>query len=775
MRFYPGLLFFILLMFSAKLLFAQVDSTKKEDNFHYLFKSKKDTTKEKTRSQDTLSLSDFYDMSLEELENLKAIGVSSELEKFINSLISVSTQKSLPTRYSPNIVTLVTEEEIKAMGARDLIDILSFVPGFHFAQDTKGNVGLGIRGNWAAEGKVLIMLNGQEINEHYYAHTYFGNHFPVSMIKRIEIIRGPGSSIHGGYAEFGVINIVTRKPKDLSGLSIDIAQGWTKDAKDRGKFNFYVGKKWRKSDIYFDMSAGSRQRSNQLHYGFYDCSIDSLVCEDSLGVGTYAPLGQSSDLTDVLTNFGFSAGGFSFSNIFDIYQVRDVTKLDATASRPISTGSLSNYTDLKYKIRVTPKFTMTPRINVSFQTPIEQNTAYTQALVNNPERIDSLAITVARFRARLDMNYDISHRVNLIGGVDFFGDWARNADTVAELYRGESPESYSSTAVYAEATFKLPIFHLFAGARYETNSTYKAAFSPRIGITKKINRFHMKFLVTDAYRLPTLGNLYYSFDGTYDVDPDSTRIYNLGRGLKPEKTLVLEFEAGFQFSDKTILTANVFDMTIRDPIVYYYFQDETVRKIYGDQSGLFVYSNFDKAGTRGFELDFRFQDKWGYLNANYSYYSVENKPRIDAYSVSTFNRDPELREEVKTGYLLAFPKHKLNLSWLYNINKDFTVNVTTSLIGDRYGYDVDVYGTGPNDVDGKLIKQRFLYLTNFYLRYQNLFTKGLTAGIGVNNIFNQENDYLQPYFGELPPLPGSSRELSLRVSYTFPFKNKRKK
>src|SRR5688500_62678 len=98
---------------------------------------------------DTLSLSDFYDMTLQQLDSVKASGVSSELEKFINSLISVATQKSLSTRNTPGIITLITEEEIKTSGARDLIDVLRLVPGFDFALDAEGRVGVGIRGNWA--------------------------------------------------------------------------------------------------------------------------------------------------------------------------------------------------------------------------------------------------------------------------------------------------------------------------------------------------------------------------------------------------------------------------------------------------------------------------------------------------------------------------------------------------------------------------------------------------------------------------------------------------
>ncbi|MEZ5145620.1 MAG: TonB-dependent receptor plug domain-containing protein [Bacteroidales bacterium] len=774
MRSLSKVLIFTLLAFAFKFVYGQVDTTKKEDDFNYLFKQRDKKDRELKQKNDTISLADFYDMSLEELEDLKATGVSSELEEYINSLISVSTQKSLPSRYSPNIVTLVTAEEIKSMGARDLTDVLQLVPGFHFAQDARGNVGLGIRGNWAAEGKVLIMINGKEINDHYTAHTYFGNHFPVDMIKRIEVIRGPGSSIHGGLAEFGVINIVTQTAEDLSGIEASYNSGIMDEEVGRAKFNFYVGKKWEKVNLDYWFSAGTAQRSNRLHYGFYDCSVDSIICQDTLGVGTYSTLANDSDLDNFMSNFEVKAGGFSFSSLWDYYGVTAVTKLDGRARRPVKRGYFSMYNEIEQRFKINRKLTITPKINLSVQTPVEENTPYAEALINNPKFADTLAIATTRFRLRVDANYNLNHRINLLGGFDFYHDIAINADTVSKFYAGTPPDHLSSTAFYGEAIFKLPIFHLFAGARLETGSSYQTAFSPRVGITKKFNKFHLKFLVSDAYRIPTLGNIYYSFDGNYKISPDSSYVYDVGRGLEPEKTLVIEAEAGYQFSDKTFLTLNAFDMTIRDPIVYTYFQDETIREIYGFQSGLYVYQNFGKSGTRGFELDFRFQDKWGFLNANYSYYSVGNKPKISAYSVSSFNRDPGRRELVNDEALLAFPQHRFNLNWLYYINEDFSVNLNSSFIGSVYGYDVDVYGPGPFDVDGKLTKTRFTYLVNFFFRYQNLFTKGLTAGIGVNDLFNKKVTYMQPYFGLSPPLPGPSRELKFTVEYKLPFKNKKK-
>src|ERR1700740_149535 len=140
--------------------------------------------------KDTLN---FYDMTLEQLLTLKSHGVPSELEKLINSLISVASKKPLNVRESPSIVTLVTAEEIKNSGARDLIDVLRLVPGVDFGVDVQGVVGIGMRGNWAHEGKVLILLDGQEMNEILYATTQFGNHFAVDQIKKIEIIRAPVS------------------------------------------------------------------------------------------------------------------------------------------------------------------------------------------------------------------------------------------------------------------------------------------------------------------------------------------------------------------------------------------------------------------------------------------------------------------------------------------------------------------------------------------------------------------------------------------------------
>src|SRR5689334_12368285 len=155
----------------------------------------------------SLSFSLSFSQDLDSLMNLNAFTAESDLQKILNKNVAVSAQK-LSSRETPGIISVITAEEIQNSGARDMIDVLRLVPGFDVLQDLQFVMGMGLRGNWANEGKVLVLLDGQPLNELLYQSVALGNRLPVDAIERIEIIRGPGSAIYGGSAEYGVINIV---------------------------------------------------------------------------------------------------------------------------------------------------------------------------------------------------------------------------------------------------------------------------------------------------------------------------------------------------------------------------------------------------------------------------------------------------------------------------------------------------------------------------------------------------------------------------------------
>ena len=101
-----------------------------------------------------------------------AARAQSELELFeadarLKQETTVASVRPATLRDSPGILTLLSREEILASGARDLLDVLQLVPGFAPAVDVEGAVDVGFRGVWGHEGKILLLLDGQEMNSSF--------------------------------------------------------------------------------------------------------------------------------------------------------------------------------------------------------------------------------------------------------------------------------------------------------------------------------------------------------------------------------------------------------------------------------------------------------------------------------------------------------------------------------------------------------------------------------------------------------------------------------
>ena len=108
-------------------------------------------------------------------------------------------------RKAPVSITVLSAKQIKASGARNLLEALQLVPGLTFGRDVDDVVGIAIHGTWAEEGKCLFMLNGMQLNENDFGTYAIGNRIPLDNVERIEVISGPGSVLYGGYAALGVI------------------------------------------------------------------------------------------------------------------------------------------------------------------------------------------------------------------------------------------------------------------------------------------------------------------------------------------------------------------------------------------------------------------------------------------------------------------------------------------------------------------------------------------------------------------------------------------
>lgn len=623
----------------------------------------------------------FYNLSIEELLNVE---------------ISVASKKALTLRESPGIVTLITQDEIRNSGAHDIMEVLSLVPGLHFGVDVEGVVGIGVRGNWGHEGKVLLMLDGQEMNEQLFGSLQFGEHYPIDQIRKIEIIRGPGSSVYGGNAAYAVINIITNNNPDFEGFSASGSYGQMSKTFAARSISANGGHHFGDFAVNLGIYSGEANRS-QFDYSDYGGSSYDMT--------------QNSGLRNCMMNLNTSYKGLSFRVLGDYYMVENRDGYDLALMRKEPVKFNSTFMDLKYDWKLSKKFSVVPQLKYRDQTPWKvKGDVSPDDVVYHKEAL--------RPQANLTLHYIPSNAINIDGGVEYYIDQGIDHEG-GKYLNGKSYIDYYNSAYFLQGLWSNKIANLTLGVRYHLNNYFDPSFVPRIGITKVIKKAHFKLLYSAAYRTPSIENV------------------RIGGDVQPEHTDVVEFETGYQFGDNSYLTANLYDITTTNAIVYSY------------EMGTEGYMNSGSTGTRGIELDYKFKKRFGYVDFNMAYYTARGKVKSESYQVVT---DEDL--------LLAFPGLVANCLVNLRVNDRISINPSMSWIGERY----DIAGF---DMEGSNLYKKYkpVMMANLFagIRYPKI--SGFSASIGCANLLNEKNRYIQPYNSNHAPLPGRAREFRITLRY----------
>ncbi len=128
---------------------------------------------------------------------------------------------------SPSTITVITAEEICRSGATSIPDLLRNVPGLDFVRATASDVDITARGlNERLAHRMQLFIDGRSVNENFF-NLVFWHELPISLdeIERIEIVRSPSGAISGSVAFAGVIQIITKSPKDLEGTHVSETAG----------------------------------------------------------------------------------------------------------------------------------------------------------------------------------------------------------------------------------------------------------------------------------------------------------------------------------------------------------------------------------------------------------------------------------------------------------------------------------------------------------------------------------------------------------------------
>jgi len=236
------------------------------------------------------------------------------LDALLNPTITTATKSARTLEQTPSIVSVFGREDIERLGARQLIDLLRYVPGFYeVGSQLERNVA--IRGIHASSPyHFVVLLDGLPMNDFLFSSSS-PDSFSLELAERVEIIRGPGSAIYGANALMGVVNIITLKPTD----ELHLRQTVTVGLKSEVRGDFSLAAPMSRGGGFFASASFWRQNGTRT-----DAAPGEDVLAPSLGQNISDGIQRGENLTGPLAGVRPSINRYGPSfNVFMKYQQED--------------------------------------------------------------------------------------------------------------------------------------------------------------------------------------------------------------------------------------------------------------------------------------------------------------------------------------------------------------------------------------------------------------------------------------------------------------------
>lgn len=391
---------------------------------------------------------------------------------------------------------IISTKKLKYLNPRDVSEVLKYLPSVTI--NDYGSLGalktIQMRGSTPSQ--VLVLVDGRPINSPRSGDVSL-NSIPLEDISRIEVLRGPASSLYGSGAIGGVVNIITQEPPD-EGPEIELTSSFgtfrtyqeklSYGAKLRN-FGYRLNTGYQSSQGHRDNAEFNAQDANvKLTYEFNSqnlLTLNSGFYRDKLGTpGTIT----SPDLNDQQMNR---------KNFFDLlWEVKPWEDKDIE----LSSRLYQNYDRLE--------FAETPE-------PLDKTTHSTKSRALN-----------------LKYNQKISELYRLIFGLDLTDNHNDSSKT--------AKHRYVARAGYLENQFQpWEKLNLNLSLRLDDYSNFGSNASPSLSLLYKLKgeaRFH--FLIARSFRAPTFNDLYWPATGAEEGNPN----------LQPEKGITFELGIEKEFS-----------------------------------------------------------------------------------------------------------------------------------------------------------------------------------------------------------------------------------
>jgi len=636
----------------------------------------------------------------------------------------IATKTKLNADYVPGMVTVLYGKDLEVRGVRTVWEAMGLVPGFEVSSSgTAKELIIRGAGSVFSSGKTKILLNNTSMNAVLQANAYPVLEIPVEQVERIEVIRGPGSALHGEFAYAGVVNVITRKEGNRVFGRL-------------GRYDTYGGGglfSW--SDPIKDLHLSLNLAGMETDGADVQAGPDKLY---GMGMGAIsnAP-GPTNERANARSGFftleykDFSLGAhyvdeghgdrFGIANALPFPEDRIVTQfkqMGLEARQAIDLlPSLHAVLFLKggnYQFES----------NEAFLNPPGYLGIYPDGMIINANYEER------KFHGGVDPTWKGWDRHNLLFGLSFekaeMGDsWQEiNYDPVtfaplpsmqrfdgAKNWIAEGKDRQISSLILQDEFQFSKSFTLTAGLRYDDYDDVGEAFTPRLaGVWRVTDRHILKAQFAQAFRPPTFLEMYTLNNPVLVGNPD----------IKPET--VDTYEIGYVYRDqRTVGRITLFHSDLDDMIV---FKDG-------------AYSNSGGARLNGVELELKQQ--------------LSSSLKLDANLSYTDTQDLDTGQQIA-----GVPNWLGNIGLLYEPYRDVMLNLQYRYVGER--------NRNPADSRGDLDAYHTMNVTGTLF---NLGTPGLTLRASVKNLFDEDVHYPAPIdtYPEDYPRPG--REWWMGVTYDY--------
>jgi iron complex outermembrane receptor protein len=209
-------------------------------------------------AQDGQKGPDITAMSVEDLMNLEVTSVSKRTQKVANAAAAIF---------------VITQEDIRRSGARNIPEALRMVPGLDVARIDENKWAIGARGfNGRFDNKLLVLIDGRSVYTPLFSGVYWDiQDVPLEDIDRIEVIRGPGATLWGANAVNGVINIITKPAEATQSGLVKAEAGSEQLAAGSARYGDRIGNKgyYRIYAKYFDWGSSTNLAGQDAFDGWH--------------------------------------------------------------------------------------------------------------------------------------------------------------------------------------------------------------------------------------------------------------------------------------------------------------------------------------------------------------------------------------------------------------------------------------------------------------------------------------------------------------------------